>query len=230
MYLREVAVYADADIVDRFPSGFVGWFHRETCCITELYRALLGKKLATADTVKVTLDFVEQTTFAPSVNQLLNVADGRWFFAFSRYVLLDTAGKKRMICDEIRAALLWIAGQRGWDSAGLEECYVAALDRNLCLNGWSKKSWLCPNGRHRARIGFTFELREVEFCVGIFDRRGRELGRKRLGSIRPEIGIADSVLKGRGRWLRGRVFRLDLGSAHFYVPKSWEVDVSDLLS
>jgi hypothetical protein len=67
MYLREVAVYADPGIVTRFPSGFVALFHRDTCCITELYRDLLRQSVKTPDTGKVNFTFTDQNGSAPSV-------------------------------------------------------------------------------------------------------------------------------------------------------------------
>jgi DNA-directed RNA polymerase specialized sigma24 family protein len=75
MYLRDIAVYADEAIVTRFPSGFVAWFHRETCCITDLYFSVLGKKVATPDTVKANLLFTEHEGSAPNVRQLFLALD-----------------------------------------------------------------------------------------------------------------------------------------------------------
>ncbi len=115
MYLRDIAVYADEKIATRFPSGFVGRFHRETCCITELYVSLLRKKVTTPDTAKVNLVFVEQEGFVRSVRQLIKVADARWFFCFSEYARKSVDGKKQMILDALQSAVVWIAEERGWD-------------------------------------------------------------------------------------------------------------------
>ena len=119
MYLRDIAVYADEEIVERFPSGFVGWFHRESCCITELYLSLIYRKIVTADTVKVNLVFLDQMRFAPSIRRLLGMADGTWCFDFSSYAETNELGKKRMMLDALHAALLWIGKERGWDTQAI---------------------------------------------------------------------------------------------------------------
>lgn len=230
MFLRDIAVYADEAIVTRFPSGFVGWFHRETCCITELYVSLLWRKVATPDTAKVNLLFAEQEDFVPSVRQLINVADAKWFFRFSEYADKGVVGKKKMILDALHSALLWIAEEREWDVGALESCHAEAISRNLTLEGWSKKSWANPSGKYRAKIGFCFGLRAVDFFVGVFDRRGREAGRKPLGSVVPEMGITRPILMGAGSWNSANMFRLRIADAHFRLPKSWEVDLSELLA
>jgi hypothetical protein len=234
VYLRDIAVYADETIATRFPSGFVGWFHRETCCITELYVSLLWRKVVTPDTAKVNLLFLEQERakqekLVPSVMQLINVADVRWFFPFSEYVEKDVVGKKQMILDAVHSALVWIAKQRQWDVAAFESSYAGAVSRNLTLEGWSKKSWASPSRRHRVKIGFCFGLRAVDFFVGVFDKRGREIGRKPLGSVVPEMGITRPLMTGKGKW-KGKVFRLEIADIHLRLSKLQEVDLSDLLA
>jgi hypothetical protein len=229
MYLRDISIYAQEEIVDRYPPGFVGWFHRETCCITDLYCSLLGKRVATPNTAKVNLLFVEQEGLAPTIKQLINVADVRWGFEFAEYANRDVEGKKQMVLDALQAALRWIGTQRNWETRGLEDCYADVIRRNLRFEGWSKKSWINPNPKYRARIGFLFGLRTVEFFVGLFDRRGREVGRKPLGSVAPEMGMAQLVLKGSARWIKGKVFRLQIADAYFHLPRSWEVNLAELL-
>ena len=230
MYLRDIAIYADEGIVSNFPSGFVGWFHRETCCITELYLSLLWRKVRTPDTTKVHLEFMQQGGFAPTLRQLLGVADARWHFDFSGYHEQDDAGKKRLVLDALVAALLWIANEREWDTGPFEDCRAEVIRHELNFEGWSKKSWVSPNRRYRAKIAFRWELRKVNLSVGVFDRRGRELGRKPFFSVVPEMGVLDPILKATGMWRRNNVFRLKVADIHFYVPKTPEVDLSDIVA
>jgi hypothetical protein len=232
VYLRDIAVYADEMIVGTVPSGFVGWFHRETCCVAELYIGLLWRRVATPDTAKVNLVFTEQEGFVPSVSQLFNTADARWLFRFSEYVQRDVAEKKHMILDAMHSALLWIAKERQWDADALEASRAEVIRRNLSFEGLSKKSWVSPNPKLRARVGFSYGLRSVDFVVVIFDRRGREIGRKPLGAVVPEMGIAHDVLKGTGKWSRRNVFRFLPDCYHIRLAKSgsWEVDFSDLFT
>jgi hypothetical protein len=229
MYLRDIAVYADERIADRYASGFVGWFHRESCCVTDLYSSVLGKSLTTLDTVKVNLLFTEHDALAPTLRQLINVADADWEFDFSKYVDRDVGGKKEMILDSLQEALIWIATKRKWDATGFRQCHAEIIRRNLDYSGWSKKSWVSPNAKYKAKIGFSFGLRIVDFFVGIFDRKGREIGQKPMCSVVPEMGVAHLVLKGSGSWNDGNVFCVQIADSYFHLPKSWQVDCSDLL-
>ncbi len=230
MYLRDLAVYAEHAISTRFPSGFVGWFHRESCCITELYVSLLSKSVATSDTAKVNLTFTEIGELAPTLRQLINVADARWPFAFTEYAKGCESEKKRMMLDGLHSALVWIGNERAWDVCGFRRCYDEVVRRNLTFSGWSKKSWASPNRRHRARVGFFWGLRSVDFFVGAFDTRGREIGRKALRSVVPEMGVAHSLLKGLGIWQADGTFRLVVDGPHVPLRGTWEADLSDLVA
>lgn len=197
--------------------------------MTEFYVGLLRKSVTTTDTVKVSLRFVENGGNAPSVRQLLSVALAMWPFPFVEYVERDDLGKKRMILDAVQAALLWIAELRQWDTQRLKDCYDTILVHNLTFERWSKKSWRTQNPKYRLRVGFSFELRSIDFFVGLFDRKGIEIGRKDLGSVVPEEGIVNEVLNGNGAWVRDHFFRLRIASSCFYAPRAWKVDLSDLL-
>jgi hypothetical protein len=230
MYLRDISVYAEHAIASRFPSGFVGWFHRESCCITELYRSLLRRRIVTPDTVKVHLDFIDAEGASPAIGRpCLSVVEGCWPFDFSTYAELDPAGMKRTLFDALHSALVWVARELGWDAAPFETIREEALAKNLELAGWSKKSCLSPDKKYRARVGFTWELRSVDFHVGIFDRKGREKGRKYLGSAVPEMGKLDSFLRTSGTWNRRNVFRLGIKRTSFELPDYWQVHLSGLL-
>src|ERR1700733_10456623 len=89
MYLRDIAVYADESIAERFPSGFVGWFHTESCCVSDMYRSLLHRQVLTPDTVKVHICFTDHSKYAPSLHQLIDVADATWLFPFPSYATVD---------------------------------------------------------------------------------------------------------------------------------------------
>lgn len=62
----------------------------------------------------------------------------------------------------------------------------------------------------------------MDFFVGLFSRKGTEIGRKHLGSVVPGDGIVNEVLSGSGRWVRGHSFRLQVNSTCFYVPKGMD--------
>ncbi len=230
MYLRDISVYADEAIQPRFASGFVHWFHRESCCITELYRSLLRKRVVTADTAKVHLEFLDEDCALPSFRPpRLSVVMAKWPFDFSAHAEADSAGKKQKLLGALHSALVWIANDLGWDAAAFETIRAEATARNLALAGWSKKSCLSPDRKYRAKVGFNWELRTVDFFAGVFDRRGREVGRKRLGTAVPEMGRCDSFLRSPGTWSRRNLFRLRIDRTSFELPDSWQVDLSDLL-
>jgi hypothetical protein len=230
MYLRDIAIYADEQIAEGLPSGFVGWFHRESCCITELYCSLLSRKLVTSDTAKVNLVFVDQAVSAPTVRQLLAVADARWPFDFPSYAERDELGKKRMMLDSLHAALLWIAKVRGWGTKAFNDAYSQALNRNLTFEGLSKKSWHSPNRRHKARIGSSYGLRNIHLVLLVYDSKGNELGRKPLGEVVPEMGVVHWILRQKAAWNSRNVFRIQIGGYCFHVPKKLQVNLSDLLT
>jgi hypothetical protein len=231
MYLRDLQIGADHDIVERFRGGFVGWFSTESCAITDLYRYLLRRKMRTPDTAKVHLIFTDIEERAPTLRQWLEVAEGWWLFGFEQYVSKDEAGKKRMIADALYEALLWIADLRGWDARVFHQCHEEALRCDLTLEGWSRRSYPCPNKRYRVRVGCRYELRRVHFYVGVFDRRGREMGRKPLGSVITSGGIGACVMKGTWEWVQPNTFRWKIpGCCDWLLPDFWEVDLSDLIS
>jgi len=225
MFLRDIAIYADEAIVETSPPGFVGWFHRETCCITDLYITLLQRKIVTPDTVKVSILFTEAEK-RPRMRQLIDVADVVWPFTFRRYIKADEEEKKRLILDTLHDTLIWIATERGWNQRPLKAAYAQILELNLTFEGWSKRKWLSPDRKRVARIYFRQSLRDIELYVLVLDRRGRELGRKFLGSTIPESGIAWSLIGG-GRWKQKTRFALSLGPAHFAAPKAWETDLAE---
>ena len=227
MYLREIAVFADENIVMRFPSGFVGWFHRETCCVTELYESFIQRKMATSDTAKVNLVLYDEEGFVPTVRQLINVADGRWSFDFASYAEKDERGKKRMILDALHAALLWIAKERGWETEALNDAYSQILNRNLAFESLSKKTWFSSNRKYKAKVGFCYGVRAIHFFLVVYDRKGNELGRKPLEKVSPEMGVVHWVLKQKPVWNTHNVFRLRTDGYCFHLPKELEVDLSD---
>jgi hypothetical protein len=230
MYLRDIGVYADEQIVDRFPSGFVGWFHRETCCITEWYVSLLYRKVLTSNTAFVKLLFTDQSDFNPSVRQLLNVADAKWIFDFAAYAELDEKGKMRAILDSLHAALLWIGREREWDTEALRDANDEMLEKDLRFESLSKKTWFSPNRKHKAKVGFAYGLRAIHFFVVVYDKKGNELGRKPLKDVAPEMGVIHWVLKQKPVWNTRNMFRIKTDGYCFHLPKTMEADLSDLVA
>jgi hypothetical protein len=194
-----------------------------------MYLELLLRKVSNPDTAKVCLYFTEKKQILPSLEQLLGVAIAKWPFAFLEYDANEEHKKKQMILDSLHAAFVWVARQREWDINPFQESYDEILRRDLNYEGWSKKSWFAPNRKYKGKLGFSWGLRLIRFFVGVFDRKGREIGRKPLGEIEPEMAEAAFVLKRKATWDSRDVFRVQFDDNVGY-PKKWEVNLSDLLA
>src|SRR5262249_36186984 len=137
------------------------------------------------------------------VRQLLNVADVRWPFDFSTYATLEDPGKKQQLLQALRAALLWLAAERGWETAPLQEAHAELLRRALIFEGFSKKSWRSPCRKRRVKIGFSHGLRSIHFFRRDLrqQRKGAEpeaTRRYRAGDGRRSLGsYAYACLEGR---------------------------------
>ena len=108
-----------------------------------------------------------------------------------------------------------------------DEAYAEALNKALIFQGVSKKAWLSPNKRLKARIGFLHELRAIKFFVVICDKKGNEVKRKPLGETVPEMGVVPWIMRQKGEWKAHNVFRLEIENVYFHVAKKWEVELSD---
>jgi hypothetical protein len=228
MYLRDLCVDADEAIVDRHPGGFVSRFHRESCCVTELYLCLIWRKVATPDTSKVQFVFSDLIGHpAEPEKTACGVMVQPWPFPFTDYKSSDKEAKKRLVADEFHKGLLWIARHRGWDERPFEEVYRQCLDRNLMLEAfWRKKTWLSRDKRVRVKVYYRFDLDAVELYAVVFDRRGRELGRKLLGTGIPGVDCLRSFI-GTGRW-RSKS-RFELCAKHTFLKEVWSADLSKIL-
>src|SRR4051794_10497494 len=95
VFLREISIYANEEIVERFKGGFVHAFHTETICVAESLTYLLWRKLRSKDVEKVIFKFSDLAEGPPP---LVTVYDIRWPFDFFRYCTLsDDSQKKRQI-------------------------------------------------------------------------------------------------------------------------------------
>src|SRR5262245_17658251 len=125
MFLRDLAIYADEQIVERFKGGFVQAFHRDTCCVVEAFGRHLFSKLVSRDTAKVVFKFSDLVSAPP--DSLRSVYDIRWPFDFLDYrQLTEDGAKKRQIAEALLAGLVWVAPQVGWDARVIEEAHAEA--------------------------------------------------------------------------------------------------------
>ncbi len=228
-YLRDLAIYANEKIVTDFRDGFVMRFHRESCCIVELYLSLLNKNLMTFGIVKVLLEYSHLLNGPPEpkdVKTLIDVIVMPWPFNFHDYVHADYSRKKLLIAESLSSALLWLAEKRGWSKSPIADAHTKAKQRDFVFTGISKMSWPSPSGLFRVRIGFQFELDGVHLYGVLFKNRSKvEIARKPLGVGIAQEGCLDNFLK-NGRWASETVFS---AKSTDFVGQKWKVDFAEVI-
>lgn len=232
MLLRDLTVYADPEIVDRFPGGFVQRFHRENCAVVELYLSLLHRKVNTDGIAKVQLVFSDMLVGVPHSGWCENLGSVsvivlKWRFDFTSYCEADEWRRKVSTMEALHQALRWLAAHRGWQSERFDEAYQMAYERHLQFEGFGKRSWVAPGGKYRVRIFFSFRPKAVVLFAALFDGRGkRELARQHLADAIPESACLNSYLT-QGEWTSPTTFRVE--SSDFRASK-WSVDFSEVMA
>ena len=134
MYLRDLAVYADDSLVERYKGGFVQRFQREASSVVEPYLAEINRKVVTEDTAKIGFTFTDEIGKPPEYSP------GRcfypWPFDFAAYAASAThCGKQRLILESLHNALKWIAERKLWVTDPLDAAYKSITDRNFKFIG-----------------------------------------------------------------------------------------------
>ena len=219
MYLRDLDIWADEEIVDRFPSQFVQWFKIESSCIVEWYRQLIRRSVVTPDAMKVCLIFAENDCasaggFEPRFGQikiLEHVIIARERFDFAKYHAAGDVNKKRMVLESLHNGLLDTAEERRWCTESvnaLQRCHDEIVASDLEFEGLCKASTISPDRKYRARVGYRWGMRKVDLEVAVFRFRGAELGRKPVGSTLPFAGLIYDIEKAKSEWRRSNKFRI----------------------
>jgi hypothetical protein len=230
MYIRDIAVGADEALVEKYPGGFVYKFGRDALCVEHLFLRFFSGRLSTPNTVKVNIVASDATErpVKEDVEWMLDVVSLPWPFPFEEYTHeSDLQCKKHLIANLIRESLLWLADQQGWDQSPILSAIEKCIEVELANRGiWPKSQWKSRDGKCKAMIHFDFDLESIELSVVLFDRRGREIGRKWLAT---EVPLASGIpsLIGEGRWLSKYIFRLKSKST--YWKKESICDLSEIL-
>ncbi len=223
MYLSEVDIGADHEIVERYQGGFVQKFSRDHCCITEPYRALISRRVQTQSTRKINLTFTDTMKSPPPFSP--GVCAYRWPFDFSQYVPAATRAKKEQILTTLTQAMLWLASHEDWDPLPFQEAHDQIVARDYECDGLSKRSWASPNGKFRVRIYLNLELEAVELCAVLYENRSpREIGRVPLGTGLPFLGCFKAYAS-HGKWQSDCCFQLQ-SDASTYWTHEWQADFS----
>jgi hypothetical protein len=225
MYLSDIDLYAHDEIAERYQGGFVAKFRRQACCIVDLFRFVIRRRVVTKDTRKLLFEFSDAIDGPP--RELIEL-DCKWPFDFSRYIsLTDAFEKKRMIADALRDALVWSAGQLGVSAEPFHDAHREAFQRDLKLEGLTRQSWISPDGKHRIRIFFIFDIDGIHLFAVLFKNRSkRELGRVRLGIGVSQTGSLEYCLK-QGRWSSNTEFQL---TSTDWLQQTWKADFSELIN
>jgi hypothetical protein len=225
MYLNSIYISADPELVERYRGGFVGRFNSEVCCITTHYEKLVWRKVNTVNTGAVVFVFTDSIKSPPTEYGVHNC---KWPFPFVDYMGSSTPQKKRMILDALHAALLWISKKEQWDSSAFKEAHQQILRNDLQYEGMSKRSWLSPNRRFRAKIHFNFNLDEVAFSVVLLRARSaHEVSRMPLGKVKPFEDALSCVDK--AAWISPTQFQVK-SSPNSFVRFEWTADFSEAIS
>lgn len=225
MYLRDLAIWADAAIVDRYKDGFVQRFHRESLSVTEAFLAEISGQIVTDGIAKIGLTFTDELSSPP------DLSPGRcfypWPFDFAAYVAAESPVIKQcMILGALTSAVLQIAD---FENSPAEPLRVAAerlIARNFVFTGCLKKSWPSPDQHFRARIEFDWKLDKIDLTAVLCRNRSpRELLRVRSGSAIPAEGILHDIAA-HSRWKSARRFSIEVGD---FMRQAWVADFKEAM-
>jgi len=204
-------------------------FDRESGCVTSLYRRKLPR-VDTPETSKVIVAVTEDLARLREarVERMLNVLRFPWPISFAEYWNLDEQGRKGRILEIAHSGLLWIARREGWPPEPFQKARDAALDYDLVNEGfWLKgkrRGWPNPDRSLKASIYWTYDFEDARIYAVIYDKAGRELGRKLLTKVKPSDWFIYHAL-GDCKWPSRTRFVLTARNK----KKAWSCSVSDLL-
>lgn len=225
-YLREISIYADKSLVNEFKGGFVQRFHREACCISELFCSYLAEAKCLANGIsKILIRMVVDRQDMPSIPKpdlLAQVVICRWPFDFHRYHSGDDVTKKLLLAEATRDCLVRVSEVWSWDKSIVLSLYREAEKSGFLFKGISKASWLDPQGKYRVRIGFDWGIDAIELTAILYkNRSSREVVRKYLGEAIPaESQLSRIVRSENGNWLDSTTFELQ---ASDFIRKRWTI-------
>jgi len=223
MYLRDLTIHAHEELVDEFKGGFVHRFHRETGCVTDHFLSLIRRRIETPDTAKLALTL---SRFERAPQQLMNVVEWTRPFDFRAYRTACAEDRKRFVLDAMLDALMQLATARNWARDPIAEAHRTMLERELVFAGTSTDSWPSPDGRHRLRIHFVYDLDTVDLHALVFRNRSRrEVGRAHVGRALAYPGCLRDYLK-KGKWTSRTRFQL---TAATFRKERWSVSFPELL-
>lgn len=225
MYLKDIYIEADPELVERYRGGFVARFNTEVCCITEHYKQLIQRKIQTRDSTAVRFLFTDLIGSPPSTYGVHNC---KWPFRVDRYIVASIPEKKRMIFDALHSALQWIAEHECWNVEPLVQAREQMLQLDLRFEATSSRSWISPSRSYRAKIQFAYDIDRVEFTALLLRARSPDvLAQKPIGMVRPHLQALDCASS--AAWVSPTEFRVR-SAPHLFMRCEWTIDFSDAIS
>ncbi|REJ87304.1 MAG: hypothetical protein DWQ29_09460 [Planctomycetota bacterium] len=160
MYLREIQSCADHEIAERFKGGFVGRFMDHVVCVDWPYSELIRGKVLANDDWKIFITFSDRYS-TPSDDEPCVSMRVHWPFDFATYQSESNDAKKRRILTSVHAACLWVARRKNWSVQPFIDAYEKLLESGVCWTFMSKKQWISPTRRTKARIAVEMDLARI---------------------------------------------------------------------
>jgi len=137
-------------------------------------------------------------------------------FNFTQWYQADKYNKKRMIVEEIHAAMLVLAERFGWDKGNINNAYNECVKANFEHHWISKKlgTKTSPDRKLMGSVWFEYDIDEFRSFSIITDKDGNELSRTLIHSINftnPDVYPLDEIAKltkAKTKWVNSELILL----------------------
>jgi hypothetical protein len=147
--------------------------------LVELYLSHIYKKVRTDSVAKIVIQLVPKEQIASPRDAAADVLFLHWPFDFGALSNVDDATKKRLLLDQIHAALVWLAAKNAWDRGPFDDAYEKSIASGLVFRGLILRHWVRhPTLPISANGEFEFDSAKVHVYVVLRRPDGTELGRK----------------------------------------------------
>ncbi len=166
MYISDVRMAVDSEVVERYKGGFVGIFTDHQTCITWPYSCLLYRKVNTNDTAVLFIRISDIYDY-PDNSSAMATSDIRWPFDIAEYQKESYEKKKRRILEEVNEACLWVAKYHGWPQEPFISAHDWLIEHNFQYTFYSRNQWTSPKKQWKARITAEFEMEHVTISLAL---------------------------------------------------------------
>jgi hypothetical protein len=187
----------DLQIIDgRSDAGIMTPLETFAIQVVELYLWHASRKVRTEGVAKVLVVLRPRAT----TEQPRDAGDGRrvdWPFDFESHEKLADFEKRRLLLEQLRAALTWLALRHRWDTSPLERAYAASLAAGLVFRGrLLRKDVRHPKLDLRANCSFEFRNDRIIVSVVVLDGAGSEIGAEVAFSTVAAYAVVPRLIEG----------------------------------